>query len=166
MQPKSGPRTPSHRVAVLKLHEERDLVSMRKTGLIGLLALLCLTLALIGCGKQVGTTSNTPSAPPNTIGMGTTTFDQKSITVKANTPVHFVDTTGGGGVHIVCVAPGNSYSTNCQTASSAPNAPKELLAPGMNFSPGDNKDITFTTAGTYNVVCTVHPGMQIVVTVQ
>ena len=139
---------------------------MRKASLIGLFAVLSLALALIGCGKQAGTTSNTPSAPPNTIGMGTSTFDLKSVTVKANTPVHFADTTSGGGVHIVCVAPGSSYSTNCETAASAPNAPKELLAPGMNFSPGDNKDITFTTPGTYNVVCTVHPGMQITVTVQ
>jgi plastocyanin len=139
---------------------------MRKASLIGLFTLLGLALALVGCGKQVGTSANTPTGPANTIGMGTNTFDQKSITVKANTPVHFTDNTGGGGTHIVCVAAGSSYSTNCETASSAPNAPKELLAPGMNFSPGDSKDITFTTAGTYNVVCTVHPGMQITVTVQ
>jgi plastocyanin len=35
----------------------------------------------------------------------------------------------------------------------------------MAFQTGDSRDIVFPTAGTYNVICIIHPGMEITVTV-
>ncbi|WIG57407.1 MAG: hypothetical protein OJF49_000151 [Ktedonobacterales bacterium] len=137
---------------------------MKKMALLTVPLALVFALAVMGCGKTPGTsTTSGPSAPANTIQMDATNFTAKTITVTANTPVHFDDTVAGGGYHIVCVADGTAYSATCLTSG---DAPAELLGQGTTFQGGETKDITFTKPGTYNVVCTVHPGMQIIVTVQ
>ncbi|HEX9035427.1 MAG TPA: plastocyanin/azurin family copper-binding protein [Ktedonobacterales bacterium] len=110
-------------------------------------ALLAFTLA--GCGG---------SRQSNEVDMGVATFEQGSVTIKAGQSVHFVDPTTGG-THLICVGQG-------VTCIPQAGAPAELSASqGMTFNQGDTHDIVFPTAGTYNVVCIVHPGMQVTVTV-
>lgn len=110
---------------------------------------LLLASPLAGCGA---------SKPSNEVDMGVATFETSAVTIKAGQAVHFVDPTTGG-VHIICVGQG----VQCV---SQPGAPPELsTSDGMTFNQGDTRDIVFPTAGTYTVVCIIHPGMQVVVTV-
>jgi len=117
------------------------------------LALLAVTLGLTtGCG---GPASNTAE-----VDMGIATFQQDSVTIKAGQTIHFTDPDAGGGVHILCVG----KDLKCVPQSGAPAALDG--ADGVTFNPGDSRDIVFTTAGSYDVVCTIHPGMVVTVNVQ
>lgn len=123
------------------------LVDKRLT-LVGCLLAL-LAFSLVGCGA---------ARSSNEVDMGVAAFQQSSVTIKAGQAVHFVDPTTGG-VHIVCVGQG----VQCEPQV---GAPAELnTAQGMQFNQGDTHDIVFPTAGTYTVVCIIHPGMQVVITV-
>jgi len=116
-------------------------------------ALAAVILALTaGCG---GSASDTVE-----VDMGIATFAQDSVTVKAGQAVRFVDPDYGGGVHVLCVG----KDLKCV---SQPGTPAGLDgADGVTFNPGDTRDIVFATAGSYDVVCTIHPGMVVTVIVQ
>lgn len=108
-----------------------------------------LAFALVGCGT---------SRAANEVDMGVAAFEQSSVTIKAGQAVHFVDPHTGG-IHIICVGQG-------VTCAPQDGAPAELnTSQGMTFNQGDTRDIVFPTAGTYTVVCIIHPGMQVTVTV-
>lgn len=111
--------------------------------------LLALVLgALAGCG----------SAASNEVDMGVAAFQQSSISIKAGQSVHFVDPASGG-THVICV--GENLKCIAQ-----PGAPSELAtADGITFNTNDSRDIVFPTAGTYNVVCIIHPGMEVTINV-
>ncbi|HEX8731680.1 MAG TPA: plastocyanin/azurin family copper-binding protein [Ktedonobacterales bacterium] len=108
-----------------------------------------VALALAGCGG---------SKPSNEVDMGVAAFEQSAVTIKTGQAVHFVDPNTGG-VHILCVGKG----TQCIPAPGAP----DLLntKEGWQVQAGDTRDVTFPTAGTYVIVCIIHPGMQVTVTV-
>jgi plastocyanin len=108
-----------------------------------------VAFALVGCGG---------SKPSNEVDMGVAAFEQSAVTIKAGQAVHFVDPNTGG-VHILCVGKG----TQCTPAPGAP----DLLntKEGWQVQAGDTRDVTFPTAGTYVIVCIIHPGMQVTVTV-
>jgi plastocyanin len=112
-----------------------------------LMALLAFSLA--GCGG---------SKPSNEVDMGVAVFEQSAVTIKAGQAVHFVDPNTGG-VHIICVGKG----TECVPTTGAPDALN--TAQGLQVRAGDIRDIIFPTAGIYTVVCIIHPGMQVIVTV-
>jgi plastocyanin len=111
-----------------------------------------LTLGLAGCAG---------SAPrANEVDMGITTFTQESVTIKAGQSVHFVDPANGGNIHIICVG----KDLMCVPQAGAPT---ELdTTNGLTFNPGDTRDIPFPTAGTYQIVCTIHSGMVVTIIVQ
>ncbi len=132
--------------------------------LIAPFALISL-LVLAGCGKGSTSTPQT-STPANTIGMDANNFTAHAITVKANDPVTLDDTVSGGALHILCVGTGNGGSNTCDTTDKVGGAPKEFIGQGMQVQAGDKKTVTFTKAGTYHVICTLHGGMFIDVTVQ
>ncbi len=92
--------------------------------------------------------------------MGIAVFQQDSVTIKAGQAVHFVDPANGGNEHILCVG----ADLKCIPQEGAPAALN--TADGITFNPGDTRDIVFATAGTYQVVCTIHPGMVVTVIVQ
>jgi plastocyanin len=127
---------------------------------------LVLTLAFVvaGCGKQVGTstTPNTASACTNgQVQMATSTFVQQSCTIKAGDAVTFVDPAGTGNLHILCFG----KDTTCQPN---PDGPAGLnVSGGVTVMAGDPpKSYTFTKPGSYEVTCTVHPNMNVFITVQ
>lgn len=122
---------------------------MSKRAIAAVCVALLLAPLLAGCGG---------SKAANEVDMGVATFEQASVSVKAGTPVHFVDPVTGG-THIICVGQG----IKCAPTTGSP--PELSPSTGMTFNPGDSKDIVFPTAGTYTVVCIVHPGMQVTVTV-
>jgi plastocyanin len=116
------------------------------SGLMALL-LLPLVLALAGCGSTA-----------HEVDMGVASFQQSSMTINAGQAIHFVDPNSGG-THILCVG----QNLHCIPQTGAPAALDTLQ--GLTFQTGDVRDIVFPTAGTYNVICTIHPDMQVVITV-
>lgn len=160
---------------------------MKKLFALGVTLLLILGFALAGCGAgnsangpgpsygpgtplttPTGTATSGPGtsgAPQSTIGMEASNFTQHSITVKANTPVTLDDTVNGGGFHILCVGSGQG-GTGPAACDKSGNGPSQLYGNGLTVQNGTKPTITFPTAGTYHVICTVHPGMFIDVTVQ
>jgi plastocyanin len=123
----------------------------RTTGTIAPLALLAL-LALAACGQG--------TAAPNEVSMAGSDFSMTSVTIKAGQSVHFTDPAGVGATHIVCL--GNEG--NCDSAA---QGPQTLEGSGFTINAGDPpKDVTFTTAGTYKITCSLHPSMNLTVTVQ
>jgi plastocyanin len=96
----------------------------------------------------------------NEVDMGIATFQQDSVTIKAGQAVQFADPANGGGVHVLCVG----QNLRCVPQPGAPDALDGTA--GITFNPGDTRDIVFPTAGSYDVVCTIHPGMVVTVVVQ
>jgi plastocyanin len=133
---------------------------MKKPVLVIPVVLLMAALALFGCGKVPGNNGNIgPSVPNTTVQMNPTNFVQTTRTIQAGQTLLFDDSVSGGGVHIICL--GNNMA--CDSSATGPAA---LMSPGFNINPGATKSITFPTAGTYKITCTVHSNMNLTVTVQ
>jgi plastocyanin len=133
---------------------------MKKSVLAIPVVLLMVALVLFGCGKVPGLHNSTgPSVAETTVQMGPTTFVQTTRTIHAGQSLLFDDTVGGGGLHIICLG-------NNMTCDSSAQGPSDLKSPGFTINPGATKSVTFPTAGTYQVTCTVHPNMNLTVTVQ
>ncbi len=136
---------------------ERNITDMKRLLAIPGMTALILVFVLAGCGKTLGSHSNTPG---NTVEMASVSFVQSSLTVKAGDTVKFADPSSTGAYHVLC------YGHN-QTCVSNANGPAELNASGgVVFNGGDTKSYVFTTAGTYEVTCTVHANMNVTITVQ
>jgi plastocyanin len=133
---------------------------MKKSVLAIPVILLVVALLLFGCGKVPGGGNNNGSSVPNTtVQMNPTNFVQTTRTVHAGQSLLFDDSVGGGGTHIICLG-------NDQQCNTSAQGPSELKSPGFTISPGGKKSVTFPTAGTYKITCTVHPNMNLTVTVQ
>jgi plastocyanin len=126
----------------------------RLGGTLAALALLVLLplLALAACGQSA------PAA--NEVSMVAGDFSTTSITIPAGQAVHFTDPAGIGGTHIICLGNGG----NCDTSAQGPQA---LEGGGFTINSGDpSRDITFAAPGTYNITCSIHPSMNLTVTVR
>jgi plastocyanin len=133
---------------------------MKKSRALLLPLFLILMLAMIACGKSVGTTGdNGGGTPANQVGMDATDFTNTTVTIKAGSSVHFVDSSDNGGTHIICAGENGQCSNDA-------NAPKDLQGTGFQIDLGQSKDVTFDKAGTYKVTCSIHPNMNLTVTVQ
>ena len=114
-----------------------------------------------GGNSASGTSSGGQSsgaASSGTVHMGDTNFLQNSVTLSKGGSVTLVDDSSV--VHII-----QNGSWNNGTAKPA----KEAGAPTVqvNFQGNDTHTIgPFNTAGTFHVYCTVHPGMNLTITVQ
>ena len=126
----------------------------RILALVGGFALL-VVLAACGGGGGGGA-----SAGGTTVTMGVASFTAGAqITIAAGQSVAFDDPSDGGGVHNLVTGTGGSFTAE-------DGAPSEFnSSSGVNFSPGDSRSITFPTAGTYHITCTIHPNMQATITV-
>jgi len=135
------------------------------------LSLMCV-LALAACGSASPVSSATATATATvapatatssaagapTIRMGSVNFTVGNATVKAGQAVMFVDPTSGGIHHLVTGHNG--------TFTAEAGAPSQFAtADGVSFSPGDTTSITFPTAGSYDITCTIHPLMKATITV-
>jgi plastocyanin len=119
----------------------------RRAAIIGVLAAALLLLP--GCG---------PAA--NEVDTRTVSFARSSITINHGEAVRFVSSQQSGGVHVLCVGQG-------LTCVPQPGAPAELnTTTGLDIEPGSEHDIVFPNAGTYQVVCTIHPNMVLQVIVK
>jgi len=126
-------------------------MKMRISRTIAALALLSL-LALAACGQR--------ASAPNEVSMTASDFSPTTVTIKTGQAVHFTDPAGVGAMHIVCLG----SDGNCDTTAQGPQA---LEGDGFTLNAGDSpKDVTFTTPGTYKITCSLHPSMNLTVTVQ
>lgn len=140
---------------------------MKKIALVIVPLALMLSLALGACGKPAadggpnggGGNSSASCASSTTIDLAQTDFVQHCDTVSAGATVTFNDPSSTGGVHIICTG----SDGKCVADS---NAPSDLAAPGFTIQPGQQKQVTFATAGTYKIACTVHPAMNLTLTVK
>lgn len=130
-----------------------------KKALIPAVSVLILGLVLIGCGKVPGTAQKTPSGCSGTVQMASSSFAQTTCTVTAGTSVSFVDPQGTGNLHILCLGAHQQCISN-------PDGPAALnVSGGVTFNPGDSHSYLFTKPGTYSVTCTIHPQMDVTITV-
>ena len=112
---------------------------------------------VIACG---GTSSSVGSNNPNTVKLEGQTFATSSITISKGSTISFLDDPNNGALHILVIG------QNGQSES-------EQGAPDFGGLSGQRIDVgnTWTTppwntVGTYHVACTVHPAMNLTVTVK
>lgn len=133
---------------------------MKKAGVLLLPLLLILALGFVACGKTSGTNRGTGGgSASNEVSMDATNFTTHAVTIKAGEAVHFNDPSDSGSTHIICAG------DNMQCDNNA-NAPKDLQGSGFTIDAGQTKDVTFDKPGTYKITCTIHPDMNLTVTVQ
>src|SRR5579863_9684671 len=130
---------------------------------IALGTLLGIALLLAGCGVSGATAQGAPGAgvPGNEVDMGSVTFVQSSVTIAAGGQVNFVDPAGTGAFHILCFG----HDQMCNPNASGPAGLN--VKGGVPVNAGDVPLLyTFAKPGTYEVTCTVHPHMNVIVTVK
>lgn len=114
--------------------------------------LVLLMFAPAACGQR--------TTGPNEVSMVAADFGTTSITVKMGQAVHFTDPAGTGGTHTICLGSDGT----CDKGAKGPQA---LQSPGFTINAGDPaKDVMFDTPGTYKITCSIHPSMNLTVTVQ
>jgi plastocyanin len=112
--------------------------------------LLVLVLAT-GC-------SRVKSIPQDEVHMNGAAFLQTTATVHAGQTVKFIDDPGAA-THILVTGLNGEYAPNN-------SAPDQLNTNnGMTINAGQEMDIKFPSAGTFQVTCKIHPSMQLTVTV-
>ena len=129
-------------------------------------AVMVALLALVACGKSEGggptptSTSGSGGGGGNVVEMASVNFVQHAVSVQAGQAVVFKDPQATGGYHVLCLGMDQTCKSNAQ-------GPSELnTSSGVTFNAGDpDKSIVFPNAGTYTVTCTIHPNMNVTVTV-
>lgn len=124
-------------------------------GFLALLALLSILVVACGGGSSGGGGSN-----GNTVGLAATNFAQNSITIKKGDSITLTNQTGT--VHIIA---NGTWNGNTPDPKQEPGAP---VANNMQFNSANQSQTIgpFNTAGTFHYYCSVHPGMNLTVTVQ
>jgi plastocyanin len=132
---------------------------------LGVAVLVVLALCVAGCGPLLSVTALSvgegTSAPYGVVEVGISTFLQRQVTIKAGQSVRFVDPPSGGGVHFICVG----ERQRCQPTSGTPAA---LANPnGLYIANGQAPiSVPFKTPGVYQVICTIHPEMEVSIVVK
>lgn len=118
-----------------------------------LLLSLMLLLALAACDSG-------GNGSPNTLTLGGSGFvGSTNISITSGQAVTFDDPSDSGGIHHLVTGKDGQFSAQA-------GAPSQFAsADGINFNPGDSQSITFPTAGTFTITCTIHPTMLATITV-
>lgn len=110
-------------------------------------------------GTSTSSTGGGSCASGDTVKTSTNTFEQTCITLKKGGTLKVVqDKTS---FHILDYGQWNGSSAQPATAPAGAPAMSNLQLSGASVSVGP-----FTTAGTYHIYCTVHPGMNLTVIVK
>ena len=123
-------------------------------------SLACLLL-LAGCSEGADTSipTSTPGGPlGGTVTLGASSFQQTSISLSAGHALRLVDPAATGGTHMLCLG----KDGQCEAS---PQGPDALHGPGLRIAPGETKEITFPSPGQYQVTCTIHPSMNLTISV-
>ncbi|HEU5230194.1 MAG TPA: hypothetical protein VFU49_20405 [Ktedonobacteraceae bacterium] len=126
---------------------------MKKLYLPLIFALACTTV--VACG---GTSGSAPTGP-NVVKMVGGTFAIAAISIHKGDTITFVDDSGNGALHILVIGQNAQQTTE-------KNAPDFGGTAGKRIDVGENWTTPpWTTAGTFHVTCTVHPAMNLTITV-
>lgn len=127
---------------------------MYKRIVVGLCLFGLLTVLLGACA--IVDTANTANLP--TVHMGGSTFIQTSITIHKGDMLNLVD--DAASTHTIANGTWDGTTAKPGTENGAPTVNKTFLG-------NDSGTIgPFTTAGTFMLYCTIHPGMNLTVIVQ
>ena len=121
--------------------------------MLALCLLAMLTIMITAC------TTSSSGHSPNTVHMGDADFDQSSITIKKGQSLTLADDSAA--IHII---ENGTWDSNGTQKSN-----KEHGAPLVDaeIDGGDSKTFgPFNTAGTFQLYCTVHTGMNLTVIVK
>jgi len=131
----------------------------KKTGVILLLCSAALMLVVACSGIAGGTTGKTStSGSSNEVHMSAQTFVQSSITISKGSSLSLVDDVG-----VPHQIANGTWDNNTAQPLKEPNAPTV----NVQLNGNDQQVIgPFATAGTYHLYCTLHPGMNLTVSVQ
>jgi plastocyanin len=117
--------------------------------------LTMLTVIITACGATAAGSGNNQ----NTVHMDASNFNPSSMTIKKGQSITLVNDVSA--VHII---ENGTWDTN--------GTPKANIEPGalkidVQMNGGDSKTFgPFNTAGTFQLYCTVHPSMNLTITVQ
>lgn len=126
---------------------------MYKKVFVGLVLLGILTTTIAACG--IYDVSNTPTGP--TVHMGGANFLQPSITISKGQSINLIDD-----VAVVHIIKNGTWNGNNQVLKAESGAPTV----NVTFNGNDSNSIgPFNTSGTFKLLCTVHPAMNLTVTV-
>lgn len=152
--------------------------------LVAVLALFAISSVLLAACTRPGATASTSTGtggPPNnsatkgpgaggsgcagvvngvpTVHMGLNNFVNSCVTVPKGDKLQFIDD-----VQVVHILNYGAWNGSNPVPASEPKAPP---LSSLMFSGNDTHAIgPFSTAGTYHIYCTVHPGMNLMVTVK
>jgi plastocyanin len=132
---------------------------MLKQLLAGSLLCLALLVAITACGGSTpGHAGNSPAAP-NEVHMGGDNFEQTSVTLQKGQSLILVNESGAP--HYIANGTWKNNSPDTHEEAGAPTVANVLIDGNATQSIGP-----FSTAGTFHLYCTVHPGMNLTVLVQ
>ncbi len=126
---------------------------MYKKILVGLVLFGILTTTIAACG--IYDESSAPTGP--TVHMGGANFLQSSITISKGQSIDLIDD-----VAVEHIIKNGTWNGNNQVLKAEPGAPTV----NVTFNGNDTNSIgPFNTSGTFKLLCTVHPNMNLTVTV-
>jgi plastocyanin len=139
----------------LKQHDDGGGKNMSKK-LFTMLGLSCvITFILVACGN----TGANANATSNNVHMNSTNFVQTSITLKKGESVTLINDELTP--HIIA---NGTWENGAAKSEREPNAPEIR---DMQINGNDSGTIgPFTSAGTFKLYCTIHPGMNLTIVVQ
>ena len=125
-----------------------------KKALAAMVVLVVMTVLVVACGGSAGGGSSTD------VHMGQTNFTQSSMTISKGSSINLINDTAA--THIIA---------NGRWENNTPKPGAEAGAPTVNnlhFTTANQSQTIgpFNTAGVFHLYCTVHPGMNLTVTVQ
>lgn len=116
-----------------------------------------LSVFFVACGDPMATAS--PSNGPNQVHMNDANFEQATITIHKGDTITLVDDVST--VHYIFNGEWDSNGNQKQLKESG--APQVQL----QFQGNDSQQVgPFNTAGTFHLYCSIHPNMNLTVTVQ
>lgn len=133
---------------------------MRKYTYLAIPLLLIVALAILGCSQAPdGNGDNGGSYTSPDVTMSQHDFDHDSLTILAGTTVNFIDSPSAS-PHVLCIG----ANGRCDESALGPLE----LTGGNNLqvAPGETKALRFDTPGVYKIACTLHPMMNLTITVQ
>jgi plastocyanin len=111
-----------------------------------------VTLLVVACGGSSGSGSTD-------VHMNSNNFVQTSITISKGSSINLTDD-----VSVIHIVSNGSWVNNSPQPAAESGAP---VVSNLMFNGNDSHQIgPFTTAGTFHYYCSVHPGMNLTVTVQ
>src|SRR5579863_2405573 len=126
---------------------------MYKKILVGLVLFGILTTMIAACG--IYDESNVPTGP--TVHMGAANFLQPSITISKGQSINMIDDVAVA--HTIKNGTWNGNNMELKAEAGAPTV-------NVNFNGNDSNSVgPFNTSGTFKLLCTIHQGMNLTVTV-